>query len=110
MQENTFNLLEVPELKELQGALEKKYPGLSFVVIQLTSVSLMVSDVRGYAQAHLQNEARNDISAQMLACQSALVKVVAGMGIARDDFLHAGEVITRAIILHAMPAANQRLN
>lgn len=107
---STFDFKSVPELAQWQQELEAKYPGRSYAVLHLTSVSLMVSDVRAYAFAEIAGLPQQDIAEQCLACQAALVKAMQSLGIAQEDFLKSGQLLFRALMLHAQPEPGAGLN
>jgi hypothetical protein len=108
--QSTFNFKDFPELMAWHGELEKRYPGRGYAVLHFTSASLMVSDVRAYALTEVAGPAQGDISEQMLACQSALVKGLSSLGIRHEDFIATGRLLWRALMLHARPNEGARLN
>lgn len=108
--QSAFNFQDVPELVAWHGELEQRYPGRGYAVLHLTSVSLMVSDVRSYAFAETAGQVRDDIAEQMLACQSALVKVMMSLDVSQEDFVKTGKMLFRNLMLHARPDAGAKVN
>lgn len=110
MVQSTFDFKDVPELAVWHEELEKRYPGRGYAVMHLTSTSLMVSGVRAYAFAEVTGQAQHDIAEQMLSCQAALIKALASLGVRREDFIETGQLLFRALMLHAQPEAGAGLN
>lgn len=106
----SFPFRDCPELEAWRVELEAKYPGRSYAVLHLTSVSLMLCDMRVYAFAEVTGRPQADLAEQCLASQTALVKALQALGIEQDDFRKSGQLLFNALMLYAQPEPGSGLN
>lgn len=108
---SSFEFRSVPELVRMEERLNQATGGKGLQVLHLISVSLMLSDIKGYAEEVLEGVPREDISQQCLVCHAAMLKALYGLGMTLELLQEAGAVLHAAIVLHAMgPASGEGLN
>lgn len=107
----SFTFRSVPELVRMEERLNEVTGGKGLEVLHLISLSLMLSDIKGYAEEVLEGIPREDISQQSISCQSALLKALYGLGMTLELLQEAGAVLHAAIVLHAVgPTPGEGLN